>query len=317
MSRALTVATRRGDLALVQTQSVIAAIQRRCPDVEIRIREVTSEGDRDRQTVLWQLKDTGFFTSRLEDVLLAGEADFAVHSFKDLPTRPREGLIVAAVCQRRWPDDCLLARRKIGSLDELDAGARVGTSSLRRAAQLRHLRPDLELVPVRGNVPTRIRKLRDADFDAIVLARAGLERLGLTDAISFVFDPHQFLPAPAQGALAAETRSADATTNEIVATIDDADARAATDAEREVLTAMKCGCHAPVGAYAEVAGDEIVLEAFVADPSGRRLLRSRMAGPKAHPHELGRNVAQNLLDAGGRQIVDDLEKDRDKGDVTG
>jgi len=316
MSRVLTVATRRGELALVQTQSVIAAIQRRCPDVEIRIREVTSEGDRDRQTVLWQLKDTGFFTSRLEDVLLAGEADFAVHSFKDLPTRPRKGLIVAAVCRRHCPEDCLLARKKIGSLDELDAGARVGTSSLRRTAQLRHLRPDLELVPVRGNVPTRIRKLRDGDLDAIVLARAGIERLGLTDAISFVFDPHRFLPAPAQGALAVETRRDDAATNAIVATIDDADARAATDAEREVLTSMKCGCHAPVGAYAEVIGDQIALEAFVADASGRRLLRSRMAGPAANPHELGRNVAQDLLDAGGRQILDDLEKDRDQGDVT-
>jgi len=316
MSRVLTVATRRGDLALVQTQSVIAAIQRRCPDTEVRIREVTSEGDRDRQTVLWQLKDTGFFTSRLEDVLLAGEADFAVHSFKDLPTRAREGLIVAAVCQRHCPEDCLLAREAVGSPDDLRAGARVGTSSLRRAAQLRHLRPDLELVPVRGNVPTRIRKLRDGGSDAIVLARAGIERLGLAEAISFVFDPHRFLPAPAQGALAVQTRSDDVTTNEIIATIDDSDARAATDAEREVLTSMKCGCHAPVGAYAEVTGDQIVLEAFVADASGRRLLRSRMAGPAADPHELGRKVAQDLLDAGGRQILDDLEKDRDKGDVT-
>ena len=159
-----------------------------------------------------------------------------MHSFKDLPTRPREGLIVAAVCQRRWPEDCLLARKKIGSLDELDAGARVGTSSLRRAAQLRHLRPDLELVPVRGNVPTRIRKLRDADFDAQSSWRGpDWSDSDWTDAISFVFDPHQFLPAPPKGALAAETRSADATTNEIVATIDDADRRAATDAEREVL----------------------------------------------------------------------------------
>lgn len=316
MSRVLTVATRRGDLALVQTQSVIAAIHSRCPDVEVRIREVTSEGDRDRQTVLWQLKDTGFFTSRLEDVLLAGEADFAVHSFKDLPTRWREGLIVAAVCQRRYPEDCLLARKKIGSLDELEAGARVGTSSLRRAAQLRHLRPDLELVPVRGNVPTRLRKLRDADLDAIVLARAGLERLGLTDAISFVFDPHRFLPAPAQGALAVQTRRGDALIDGIIAMIDDADARAATDAEREVLASMKCGCHAPVGAYAEVTGDQIVLEAFVADASGRRLLRSRMVGSTADPHELGRKVARDLLDAGGRQILDDLEKDRDQGHVT-
>lgn len=316
MSRVLTVATRRGDLAVVQTQSIIAAIRQRHPDVEVRIREVTSEGDRDRRTILWQLKDTGFFTSRLEDVLLAGEADFAVHSFKDLPTRPREGLTVTAACHRRYPEDCLLAREPIDSLDDLRTGARVGTSSLRRGAQLRHLRGDLELVPIRGNVPTRIGKLHDGDLDAIVLARAGIERLDLAAEISFVFDPHRFLPAPAQGALAVQTRSDDEATNEIVATLDDPRARVATDAEREVLTAMKCGCHAPVGAYAEVVGDEMVLEAFIAEPSGRNLLRSRMAGPAAKPHELGQKVARDLLDAGGREILDELEKDRDKGDVT-
>jgi len=316
MSRVLTVATRRGDLAVVQTQSVIAAIRQRHPGVEVRIRQVTSEGDRDRQTILWQLKDTGFFTSRLEDVLLAGEADFAVHSFKDLPTRPREGLTVTAVCRRRYPEDCVLARAPADSLDALGAGARVGTSSLRRGAQLRHLRGDLELVPIRGNVPTRIGKLRDGDLDAIVLARAGIERLGLAAEISFVFDPHHFLPAPAQGALAVQTRCDDEATNEIVATLDEPSARAATDAEREVLTAMKCGCHAPVGAYAEVVGDEMVLEAFIAEPGGRRLLRSRMTGPAARPQELGQKVARDLLDAGGKEILDELEKDRDKGDGT-
>jgi hydroxymethylbilane synthase len=315
MSRVLTVVTRRGDLAVVQTHSVIAAIKEKYPDIDVRIKEVTSEGDRDRQTVLWQLKDTGFFTSRLEEVLLAREADFAVHSFKDLPTRFREGLTVTAVCQRRFPEDSLLAREPIDSLDGLRDGARVGTSSLRRGAQLKHLRPDLELVPIRGNVPTRIRKLRDEDLDAILLARAGLERLGLAHEISFVFDPHMFLPAPAQGALAIQTRRDDESTNEIIASLDDPQARAMTDAEREVLTAMKCGCHAPVGAYAEIAGEEMTLEAFIADPSGGNLLRSRKTGSLASPHELGRGVARELLNAGGRQILDDLEKDRDKDDA--
>lgn len=316
MSRALTVVTRRGDLAMVQTHSVIAAIKERHPDVEVQIKEVTSEGDRDRQTVLWQLKDTGFFTSRLEEVLLAREADFAVHSFKDLPTRSQEGLAVTAVCQRRFPEDSLLAREPIDSLEGLREGARVGTSSLRRGAQLRHLRPDLELVPIRGNVPTRVRKLRDGDLDAILLARAGLERLGLANEIAFVFDPHVFLPAPAQGALGIQTRSDDDATNEIIASLDDARARAMTDAEREVLTAMRCGCHAPVGAYAEVMGDEITLQAFIADPSGRNLLRSQKVGLLANPHDLGRRVAQELLDGGGREILDELERDRGKGNVT-
>ncbi len=315
MSRVLTVATRRGELAIVQTHSVIAAIRQRHPDVEVRIREVTSEGDRDRQTVLWQLKDTGFFTSRLEDDLLAHQADFAVHSFKDLPTRPREGLVVTAVCQRGHPEDCLIARQPIHSLDALRRSARIGTSSLRRGAQLRHARPDLELVPIRGNVPTRIARLDSEDLDAVVLARAGLERLGLADKISLIFDPHAFLPAPAQGALAVQTRTDDQATKEIIASLDDPLDRALTDAEREVLTAMKCGCHAPVGAYAQAAADEITLEAFIAEPTGRTLLRAQKTGPLASPRELGRRVARDLLDAGGKQILDQLETDRGKEDA--
>ena len=200
MSQVLTVATRRGELAIAQTRTVIAALKAGHPEIEIRIREITSAGDRDRKTALWDLKDTGFFTSQLEEALLAGEADLAVHSFKDLPTARATGLAVPAICDRKWPEDCLLAKRPIGSLDDLPKSARVGTSSLRRAAQLRHLRPDLELVPLRGNVQTRINKLQTTDLDAIILARAGLERLGLTDAISLVFDPKEFIPAPAQGA---------------------------------------------------------------------------------------------------------------------
>ncbi len=207
--RTLNIATRRGELALAQTRMVIAAVQAKHPDLDLRIVEITSAGDRDRRTALWDLKDTGFFTSHLEDALLEGKADLAVHSFKDLPTDQREGLAVTAVYDRRWPEDCLLAKRPVGSINELPTSARVGTSSLRRAAQLRHLRPDLQLVPLRGNVQTRIHKLETTDLDAIILARAGLERLGLAHLISFTFDPRQFLPAPAQGALAIQTRSDD------------------------------------------------------------------------------------------------------------
>lgn len=314
--RVLTVATRRGELAMAQTEMVIAAVKARHPDVEIEIKEVTSEGDRDRRTVLWNLKDTGFFTSRLEEILVAGEADFAVHSFKDLPTRQREGLTVGAVYNREFPQDCVLAQRPAGSLDDLAAGAKIGTSSLRRVAQLRHLRGDLEPVPVRGNVQTRIRKLQEGDFDAIVLARAGLERLGLTDLISFTFDPHQFIPAPAQGALAIQTRAADATTNEILASIDDLQARAITDAERQVLVTLRCGCHAPVGAYAECSGQTLTLEAFIADATGAELLRAGATGPISRARQVGEEAARELLEAGGRRILDTLEKERDKGDIS-
>jgi len=315
MSRTLTVATRRGELAVAQTRTVIAALQARHPEVGIKIKEVTSAGDRDRRTVLWHLKDTGFFTSRLEEILLAGQADLAVHSFKDLPTRFREGLTVAAVCDRYFPEDCLLATEPIDSIDRLGEGARIGTSSLRRIAQLKHVRPDLEFVPIRGNVRTRIEKRKAEDLDAIILARAGLERLGLDGHISLTFDPTRFTPAPAQGALAIQTRIDDVATNEIVASIDDTRARALTDAERQVLIATQCGCHAPVGAYAECDGRTLTLRAFIADVEGRRLFRAEAAGPSSQARELGEKVGADLLAAGGRQILDELEKQRRGGDI--
>ena len=185
----LTVATRRGRLALAQTRMVNAALKTQQPDLEVRINEITSEGDRDRRTILWHLKDAGFFTSRLEETLLAGEADLAVHSFKDLPTRQRDGLMVAAVQDRRFAEDCLVAGPGVRSLDDLPVSARVGTSSLRRIAQLGHFRPDIVPVPIRGNVQTRLDKLSGERLDAVMLARAGLERLGLAGRIAFSFDP--------------------------------------------------------------------------------------------------------------------------------
>lgn len=317
MSRVLTVATRRGELALTQTQTVIAALKETHPDLDVRIQEVTSEGDRDRRTVLWNLKDTGFFTSRLEEMLAAGQADFAVHSFKDLPTRPHEGLTVAAVFNRQFPEDCLLATEPIDSLDRLGEGARIGTSSLRRIAQLKHVRPDLESVPIRGNVRTRIEKLHNEDLDAILLARAGLERLGLDSEISFSFDPVEFIPAPAQGALAIQARIDDAETCAILASIDDPLARAITDAERQILIETKCGCHAPVGAYATLDGETMTLRAFLSDTNGRQFFRSEASGPGSQARELGRKVAVELLEAGGHQVLDDLEKQRNGGDIDG
>jgi hydroxymethylbilane synthase len=313
MSKTLTVATRRGELALAQTQMVSAALRAKHPDVEVRVHEMVTAGDRDRRTALWDLKDTGFFTSHLEEALLAGEADFAVHSFKDLPTEEREGLAVTAVYDRRWPEDCLLARQPVGSLDELPPGARVGTSSLRRAAQLRQLRPDVQLVPLRGNVQTRIRKLQTTELDAIILARAGLERLGLTELISYTFDPRQFIPAPAQGALAIQTRRDDERTVSIVRSIDDERGRAVSLAERQVLVIMKCGCHAPVGAYAQCRDGTMEIHAFISDVEGRHVIRKQAEGPMGQAIQLGEKVAVELLDAGGREILQELEREQDKG----
>lgn len=310
--RVLTVATRGGALALAQTKIVADALRKIYPDIKVEINKVTTTGDRDRRTALWDLKTSGFFTSRVEDVLLAAEADLAVHSFKDLPTRPREGLSITAICDRQFAEDCLVAREPVGSIEQLPASAKIGTSSLRRAVQLRRLRQGLEPVPIRGNVHTRIRKLDKGDsfgsaqdrFDAVILARAGVERIGLGEKISFSFDPRLFIPAPAQGALAVQTRSDDAETNRLVAAIDDARVRAITYAERQVLVTMQCGCRAPVGAFANIDGDEIEIHAFISDPQGENFFRRQIVGPAVKAQALAKQLAQELLQDGGRKILE-------------
>jgi len=304
----LTVATRGGALAMAQTKFVAAALQKIHPHLEIKVRQVATSGDRDRRTALWNLKDTGFFTSQLEDALAAGEADFAVHSFKDLPTDQREGLTIAAVFDRNFVEDCLVCASRVDSLDELPKGAKVGTSSLRRAAQLRHLRADLEPAPLRGNVQTRLKKLDTCEFDAILLARAGLERLGLGDKISFVFDPAEFIPAPAQGALAIQTRADDERTNEIIAAIDDQKARTMAMAERKILTTMQCGCHAPVGAHAKITAGKIKIRAFICDLQGQTYITRQLTGPTAEAEQLAEHLAKDLLTAGGDEILASLKE---------
>ena len=304
----LTVATRGGALAIAQSEYVIATLKTIYPGLEINIKEITTTGDKDRRTALWTLKETGFFTSQVEDALTAHEADFAVHSFKDLPTAQREGLTIGAVFDRNFVEDCLVSASPVESIDELPANAKIGTSSLRRAAQLKHLRADLIPTPIRGNVHTRLRKLDTDEFDAILLARAGLQRLGLADKISFVFDPAVFIPAPAQGALGIQTRADDAETNEIIAAIDDKNARTTTAAERKILTTMQCGCHAPVGAYAEITGGEIQIRAFISDLEGRNFISRELTGPAEEAEKLAEQIANQLLEAGGKEILASLEK---------
>ncbi len=294
MKKTLTIATRTGSLAVVQTQIVVAAIQKLFPALDIRIKKIASEGDKDRRTTLWELKETGFFTSILEDALLAKEADIAVHSFKDLPTSIREGLTIGAVLERKFPEDCLVCASLIKSLDELPKEAIVGTSSLRRAVQLKQLRGDLKCVPIRGNVPTRLKKLEQGDFNAIVLARAGLERLGLADKISIIFDPTQFIPSPAQGALAVEVRADDAETKEIVSKLDDKDAHIITTAERLVFSALGCGCHAPAGVFAQINGSNITISGCFSDPDGQNFSHATISGPIAQSAKLAQTLADKL-----------------------
>jgi len=306
--KVFTVATRGGALAIAQTEFVISTLKRIHAGVQINVSQITTTGDRDRRTALWNLKSTGFFTSQVEDALLAGEADFAVHSFKDLPTAQRDGLTIGAVFDRNFVEDCLVAGEAVGSIDELAKSAKIGTSSLRRAAQLRHLRADLEPVPVRGNVQTRIDLLDTGKVDAVMLARAGLERLGLAGKISFIFDPQVFVPAPAQGALGIQMRTDDPETNMLISSIDDANARAVTSAERKILTTMQCGCHAPVGAHAVITGEEISIRAFISSTDGANYISRQAGGPAADAESIAEKMAHDLLDAGGKQILESLEQ---------
>ncbi|MFZ0034076.1 MAG: hydroxymethylbilane synthase [Sedimentisphaerales bacterium] len=305
---ALTVATRGGDLAIAQTRLIISALKKTHPRIQIKIKKITTKGDRDKRTALWDLKSSGFFTSQVEDALLSGQADFAVHSFKDLPTQQRNGLTITAVCQRSFAEDCLIVNVPVGSIQQLPHSAKIGTSSLRRAAQIKHLRADLTPLPIRGNVSTRIRLLEEGKFDAVILARAGVERLGLGGKISLCFDPQQFIPAPAQGTLAVQIRIDDPAATELIAAIDDKNLRTITFAERQVLVTMQCGCHAPVGAFAKITGENMEICAFISDLQDKNFITRRLTGPVADADNLAEKIANDLLDAGGREILEKLEK---------
>jgi hydroxymethylbilane synthase len=306
--RALTVVTRGGALAVAQTEIITAALKKARPDIRIEIKTITTKGDRDRRTALWDLKGTGFFTSQLEDALLAGEADFAVHSFKDLPTAMRDGLVIAAVCDRQFAEDCLVSTTPLESIEQLPIGAKVGTSSLRRIVQLKRLRPDLQAAPIRGNVKTRLKKLDAGDFDAIILARAGMERLGLGKRISFMFDPAEFIPAAAQGALAVQTRTGDIETNKLIAAVDDKQARTIVSAERKVLSTLKCGCHAPVGVFAQIAESDITIYAFVSDLQGQNFVKLKTTGPVAKADSSAAQLARDILASGGSKILQNINR---------
>ena len=308
MKKVLTAATRGGRLAIAQTRIISSALKKIYPNIQIETKKITTSGDRDRRTVLWNLKDTGFFTSQVEDALLTSDADFAVHSFKDLPTHPREGLTIAAVCERHFAEDCLMAAGSVRSIDQLHQSAKIGTSSLRRAAQLKRLRADLKPTSIRGNVLTRVRRLEEGKFDAVILARAGLERLGLGQKISFCFDPEQFIPAPAQGALAVQTRTDDIATAKLIAALNDKKASTITFAERQVLVTMQCGCHAPVGAFAKIDGDDIEICAFISDLQGKNFIKRHIKGPVTDAANLAEKIANELLSSGGTKILDKLKK---------
>ena len=317
-ARPLRLGTRRSALAWAQSEMVAEAV-RTGLGRPVELVPIVTEGDRSRAH-LSQIGGTGVFVSALRDALLAGEIDFAVHSLKDLPTAPAEGLVLAAVPKRADVRDVLVCpsgRR----LAELGPGDRVGTGSPRRAAQLRALGLGFEVVPIRGNVDTRIKMAIDGQVDAVVLARAGLERLDRLDAVTEIIDTDRMLPAPGQGALAVEcravpgTRSIHGTLVELLRfVLDDAPSSVAVRAERAFLAAIEAGCTAPVGALAEVirpepgsdgapAAGDIRLRAVVATPDGSRILRRELTGSAVDPEALGQRLADELLSAGAHTLM--------------
>jgi hydroxymethylbilane synthase len=301
--KTLRAATRGSKLALAQTNLAAEALRKAHPGIDIEIHIVRTEGDQQADLPLWKLEGSGFFTTQLEQSLRTGQADLAVHSYKDLPTEETAGLKIAAVLERSFPEDVMVCRQPAGGLDEIPQGGRVGTSSVRRAAQLRSRRPDLDIQPIRGNVETRLRKLHEHQFDAVVLARAGLERLGITDWTGFSFDPAEFLPAPAQGAIAIQCRIEDQQVCDWIRRVHHQATGLVTSAERRVLARLHPGCHAPVGVFARLDGSRITLTAFAADPSGKPFLKEEICGPADHAIEYADQLAQRLLSQGAGDIL--------------
>ena len=299
---ALRLGTRRSALALAQARTVAAALAKTGREVELV--EITTHGDISQEP-LATIGGTGVFVSALRDALLADRIDLAVHSYKDLPTAPADGLMVAATPLREDPRDVLVARDGL-TLGELPAGARVGTGAPRRVAQIRALGLGLDLVPVRGNVDTRLSRVADGTLDAVVLARAGLARLGRLDEVTEVIDPLQMLPAPGQGALAVECR-ADDDLVDVLRMLDEPTTRSAVTAERSLLAALEAGCTAPVGAYAEAAegddGLELYLRAVVVSLDGTVSIRKSATGPLPAAERIGRDLAADLLDDGAGALV--------------
>ena len=299
--RKIRLGTRGSTLARTQTDWVAAQLKYR--DFDIEIVPVATRGDQQSERPIGELGSTGVFTKQLQFALLENHIDVAIHSLKDLPTENIPGVSLAAVPQREVCNDVLISRGG-ESLDQLDAHSVIGTGSIRRAAQVLNMRPDLAVRDIRGNVETRLAKLEEEQFDAIVLAQAGLRRMGLEGRIAQVFDVEQMLPAVGQGALGLETRTDCQWVRSALESIDDRPSHAAALAERACLAALRGGCLAPVGALARVGGDQtITISAVVLDASGRRRLCASVRGHSDNPTEIGQLAAQELIDQGATDLL--------------
>jgi hydroxymethylbilane synthase len=298
----LRIGTRGSALAIAQTELVRDKLVAAHPGLEVELVRITTSGDKDVDRPLHQIGGKGVFTKELDDALLANLIDCAVHSLKDVPTELPEGLVLGAIGHRATPFDVLVANDEM-ILDELPDGAKIGTSSLRRKAQLLLYRDDLDVVDMRGNVETRLRKLESGQVDALVLAAAGLERLGLQDRVSEILTQDVMIPAAGQGILAIAMRIDDNKTQRLVDAFEDPNARAAGACERGFLAALGGGCQAPAGALAEVIGSSIVITGIIVSPDGIDVYKGDHEGKKSAAAQIGKRLAIDLLDQGGDRVV--------------
>jgi hydroxymethylbilane synthase len=299
----LRLGTRKSPLALWQAEYVRARLQRLHPALQVELVAMTTEGDRLLDTSLAKVGGKGLFVKELEQGLLEQRIDLAVHSMKDVTASFPPGLHIAAVCEREDPRDAFVSNT-YASLAALPAGARVGTSSLRRQCQVRATHPRLAVETLRGNVNTRLARLDEGRFDAILLAVAGLKRLGFEQRIRTSLDPHELLPAVGQGAVGIECRADDARTNALLAPLDHAMTRTCVEAERAMNARLEGGCQVPIGGYAVLEAGELYLRGLVGDPDGSRIIRAEIRGPAQDAVALGRRLAEELLHLGAKTVLD-------------
>jgi len=302
MTNKILIGSRGSRLALIQADTVARELKQAYPGLEIEIRKIMTEGDRNRDISIDEAGDTGIFVKALEEALLNRSIDIAVHSLKDLPTLLPRGLCLAAVTQRLDPRDALVA---CAPLAELKPQSRIGTGSLRRAAQLRHVRPDLQVCSIRGNVDSRLRRVSSGQLEGVIVAAAALLRLGWDDRITGYLPLESFLPAVGQGALAVEARDSDRRVGEIIERLNHLPTWQAVTAERAFLHAVEGGCRAPVAALATVHDGILEIKAMVADREGSKIIKDSCRGKAGFPQEAGENLARRMLKAGAAGLIKD------------
>jgi len=302
----ITIGTRGSKLALWQANHIADCIRAQYPDVDVELLHIVTTGDKILDVPLARIGGKGLFTKELETAMLNGQIDLAVHSLKDMPTELPEGLLLAAITERVDAGDAFISPN-YGTVDNLPQGARVGTSSLRRKAQLLKYRPDLKIGDLRGNLDTRLKKLENGEFDGIILAVAGLKRLGWQEKITQVLPQDICLPAVGQGALAIEARSDDAEVLKMLAFLNHQETRWAVEAERMYLAEVEGGCQIPIGVFGRIEQEVLTLEAAILSVDGARQIRQTISGSPQDGKKLGRDLAQRMLGEGGREILQELE----------